>query len=184
MKDDLDLPANADELAAAERLARALQTGLAGAPSEDEAFAVARLLDGLRERPSDELRAARTRRELVARAALHARARRAAVVSLAALAAGLLVATGLFFARRPASPDANALADRERAARAALARLGDSRREEIAGASLASRLESSRFDALLSRLDEARVERLRWSEGSSSESSAARTPAVRTGGVS
>ncbi|HKC23349.1 MAG TPA: hypothetical protein VKF32_01335, partial [Thermoanaerobaculia bacterium] len=122
----------------------------------------------------------RTRRELVARAAFAARARRASVVSLAALAAALLVATGLFLAHRPAPPDANALADRERAARAALARLGDLHLVESA---LASRLESSRFDALLSRLDDTRVERLRWSEGSS-ESAGGRTPAVRTGGAS
>jgi len=181
MKDDLDRPADAGELAAAERLARALETELQEASLEDDAIAVARLLDGLREIPADELRAARARRQLVARAAFAARARRAAVVSLAALAAALLLATGLFLARRPAPPDANALADRERAARAALARLGNSYRAESA---LKSRLESSRLDALLSRLDDTRVEKLRWSEGSSSESAGGRTPAVRTGGAS
>jgi hypothetical protein len=184
---ELDEPrADEKERAEAERFARALETR-SSAGGEDvlaEALAVARLLDGLRARPVDELSRARLRRELGARAAVAARARRAALATWGALAAALLLALGLVLTRRPAA-DPALLGSREEAARAAVQRLA-SARVSSGGAALGSRLASSRFDSILSTLDDARTEKLRWTEASSSSSgsTAEPSPTVSVGGAS
>jgi hypothetical protein len=178
-------PADELERAEAESFARALEKNASGESDGvmSEELAVARLLDGLRERPADELSRARLRRELAARAAVWARARRAAFASWGALAAMLLLALGLVVTRRPAASP-TLLAAREEAARSAVQRLASA--GSSSGAPLASRLSSSRFDSIVSTLDEARTEKLRWTEASSSDSgsNAAPSPTVSTGGIS
>lgn len=138
---DAVTPEERDE---AERLARALD----GEPTEvDETLAAAHLLISLRDVPADDVARRRLRRQLVAQAG-HARRR-----TRAAVAAGLLAAAAaaLLFAvlgphKRPPSSEA-LLAEREIAARRAIAPL----------LAAESNIESTRLERTFDELEAARL---------------------------
>lgn len=147
--DELEDAASAEERQAARRLAEALEGG-DPAGADPEALAAARLLASLREIPRDVLAARRGAHRAVSEARAASRRRRSRRF-LVPLAAALVLAAGLAGRRvRPIRVREDVLAEREVAARRALAALtsrDDDAREERARALLA-RLAGTRFETL------------------------------------
>jgi hypothetical protein len=120
-----DTPAMVDELAAARRLAEAIEARATG-DVDREALAVVHLLDTVSGIPGDEVAHRRLRLELVRRGARSSFAvatwRRVAAAAAVVGAAAL----SLFLWRSPSRPGEDRLAEREQAARSAVAPLAAS----------------------------------------------------------
>jgi hypothetical protein len=160
----LESPPTAQESEMARRLAEAIESGTSGC-ADPRALSVVRLLESLSANPSgDDFATRRTRKELVARAS-RLRPRRVAGRFAAAAALVAVALTGALLLRSPERPSEQLLAQREKAARAAVASLavfgmqdsGDARlrdqMDDLRTERFASALQSQRLTSLLNQAE-------------------------------